>query len=297
MTTNHALNLGASIRAADPAKAEAHTDPLLEAVLAGVTIHDLGRPLTIGMPQSPNHPAYWHALPRRHGDVVRADGASAANDIISMGTHVGTHIDALAHVSQDGLMHGGVDAFAAGVGGRYLQLGVHTIEPMVRRGVLIDVPGALGADEGCSAGYEITPADLELALRRQGTRVRSGDVVLIRSGWGRRFTDPDRTAYQGATTGVPGVSEAGAHWLADRAVHAAGADTIAFERLRAGAGHALLPAHRVLLVEHGIYLIEAMELDGLAAAQIYEFTFVLIPLPLVGATGSPVRPLAVVARG
>ena len=63
---------------------------------------DLGRLLTVGMPQSPNHPAYWHAHPRRHGDMVRADGGSAANDMITMGTHVGTHVDALSHVSQDG---------------------------------------------------------------------------------------------------------------------------------------------------------------------------------------------------
>lgn len=283
--------------AADEATTPTGTDRLLEAVAAGVTVHDLGRPLTIGMPQSPNHPAFWHALPRRHGDMVRADGGSAANDIISMGTHVGTHIDALAHVSQDGLMHGGVDAVAAGVGGRYLELGVHTIEPMVRRGVLLDVPAALGAEDGCPAGYEITPADLELARQRQGIEVRPGDVVLIRSGWGRHFADADRTAYQGTTTGVPGVGEAGARWLAERAVHAAGADTIAFEQLKPGAGHGLLPAHRILLVENGIYLIEAMELDGLATAEAYEFTFVLAPLPLVGATGSPVRPLAVVARG
>jgi kynurenine formamidase len=96
---------------------------------------------------------------------------------------------------------------------------------------------------------------------------------------------------------VPGVGEVGAQWLADRRVHAAGADTIAFERLPPGGGHSLLPAHRILLVENGIYLIEAMNLDGLAAARAYEFMFVLAPLALVGATGSPVRPLAVVSRG
>ena len=47
-----------------------HTDPLLAAVRAGVDVYDLGRPLSVGMPQSPNHPAFWHALPRRHGDMV-----------------------------------------------------------------------------------------------------------------------------------------------------------------------------------------------------------------------------------
>ena len=69
---------------------------------------------------------------------------------------------------------------------------------------------------------------------------------------------------------------------------------IAFERLAPGAGHALLPAHRVLLVESGIYIIETLDLEGAAAAGLTAFLFVLSPLRLVGATGSPVRPLAIV---
>jgi len=269
------------------------SDALLDVVSRGVRIVDLGRPMTIGMPQSPNHPAYWHTLPRRHGDMVRADGGSAANDLIVTGTHVGTHIDALAHVSHDGKLHGGADATEAGVGGRFLEHGVHTIAPMVRRAVLLDVPAALGL-EACEAAYEITPDDLEAAERRANVAVRQGDVVLVRSGWGRRF-DEGAEAYRGAATGVPGVGEVGAQWLADRRVHAAGADTIAFERLPPGGGHSLLPAHRVLLVEGGIYIVEALALEELAAAGVAEFTLVLVPMNLVGATGSPVRPLAVLA--
>ncbi len=266
-------------------------DPLLRAVSRGVRVFDLAWPMFIGMPQSPNHPRYFHSLPRRHGDMVRADGGSAANDVIITGTHVGTHIDALAHVSHEGRLHGGRDAVAAGVGGRYQELGVHTIAPIVRRGVLLDIPAVRGKDS-CEPGYEITVTDLEAAVARQGTPIRPGDVVLIRSGWGQRFDDAN--AYQGLADGVPGVGADGARWLAAKRVHAAGADTIAFERLAPGAGHALLPAHRILLVEHGIYIIEALALEELAAAAAYEFTFVLSPLKLVGATGSPVRPLALI---
>jgi kynurenine formamidase len=272
----------------------AATDPLLAAVTGGVVVYDLGRPLYIGMPQSPNHPPFLLTQPRRHGDMVRSDGGSAANDHISMGTHVGTHIDAISHVSQDGKLHGGADAYEAGRGGRFIEHGVHTIEPMVRRGVLLDVPAALDTD-ACPAGYEIGPADLAAAQERQGTRVGPGDVVLIRSGWGRLFDDPDRTRYIGAESGVPGIGGAGARWLAERAVHAAGADTIAFECLPPGRGHSVLPVHRILIVEHGIYIIEAMALEEIAAAGVHEFTFVLTPLPIHGATGSPVRPLAIVS--
>lgn len=268
-------------------------DPVLRAVGRGVTVYDLGWPLFVDMPQSPNHPRYTHTLPRRHGDMVRADGGSAANDLIVTGTHVGTHIDALAHVSHNGRLYGGLDAAEANVGGRYMQLGAHTIGPIVRRGVLLDVPATLGVSQ-CEPGYEITPDDLEATIARQRTPLNEGDVVLIRSGWGQRFDDAE--AYQGLASGVPGVGADGARWLAARRVHAAGADTIAFERLAPGAGHGLLPAHRILLVENGIYIIEALALEELAASRVREFTFVLSPLKLVGATGSPTRPLAVVGR-
>lgn len=273
------------------------TDPVLCGVLAGVDIYDLGRLYQVGMPQSPNHPPYWHTLPRRHGDAIRSDGGSAANDMITFGTHVGTHIDALAHVSQDGRLADGTDAIEAGRGGRYVDLGVHTVDPMVRRGVLLDVPAAINGGDHLAAGYEITPGDLEATASTQGTTVGPGDVVLIRSGWGRHFDHPDRTVYVGHDSGVPGVSAAGATWLAERGVHAVGADTIAFECLRPGQGHAALPAHRILLVESKIYIIEALALEELAHAAVHEFTFIASPLQFYGATGSPVRPLAVVSHG
>ena len=260
------------------------TTALIDAVAGGVRVVDLGRMLTVGMPQSPNHPAYWHAHPRRHGDMVRADGGSAANDMISMGTHVGTHVDALSHVSQDGRLHQDRSM---------VELGVHTIAPMVRRGVLLDVPATLGVGR-LEAGQEITPADLAATAERQGVSIVVGDVVLVRSGWGQHFDAGDGDTFRGLTTGVPGVSEAGARWLAEHDVHAVGADTIAFERLAPGAGHGLLPAHRVLLVERGIYIVETMDLEELARDAIHEFLFVLSPLAFFGATGSPVRPLAVV---
>ena len=127
-------------------------------------------------------------------------------------------------------------------------------------------------------------------MARQGSPIRPGDAVLVRSGWGTHFDNPQR--YLGVGTGVPGVGEDGARWLADQGAILAGADTLAFECLPAGEGHALLPAHRVLLVERGINIIEAMDLDRLAAAGVYEFVFVLSHLNIYGATGAPARPLA-----
>jgi kynurenine formamidase len=269
------------------------TDPLLEAFAAGVRVYDLSRPYEIGMPQSPNHPPYWHTLPRRHGDRTRVDGGSAANDLIVLGTHVGTHMDALAHVSQDGELHGGADAAEAQRGGRFSVHGIETVPPLVRRGWLFDVPG-LDGRPACDPGEEITPDDLERCRLEQGLAPTPGDVLLVRSGWARRWEEGP-TAYVGHGSGVPGVGEDGARWLAALEPAAVGADTIAFEHLPPGEGHARLPAHRVLLVEGGINIIETMQLEELAERRVDRFVFVGAPLPLVGATGSPLRPLALVS--
>lgn len=267
-------------------------DAVLDAIRAGVRVYDLSRPLRVGMPQSPNHPPFWHSLSRRHGDSVRADGGSAASDLISLGTHVGTHVDAVAHVSHEGRLHGGLDAAAEQVGGRFARLGIDAVQPYVGPALLLDVAAQRGV-AACPPGYEITPDDLEETAEAQGTLPDDGDVVFIRSGWGRHWDDA--AAYLGAASGVPGVGEAGAKWLAGRGLRAVGADTTAFEHLAPGAGHALLPAHRVLLVEHGINIVETLALEELAEDGVHVFTLVLNPLAIVGATGAPVRPLAVVA--
>jgi kynurenine formamidase len=266
-------------------------DELLEAVARGVRVFDLGRELFNGMPQSPNHPRFWMALQRRHGDIMRPDGGSAASETITTGGHVGTHIDALSHVSHHGKLYGGLDAADAQTGGRFTSLGIETVDPFVCRGVLLDIPKALDL-EVLEPGYEITPDDLEAASDNAGSKAGEGDVVLLRTGWGKHW--PDADAYLGRESGVPGPAEEGAKWLASLGIRAAGADTIAFERIPPEAGHAVLPAHRVLLVDNGIHIIETLALEELAAAGIAEFTFILSPLKIVGGTGSPVRPLAVV---
>ena len=262
----------------------------LFALMASARVFDLGRPLLNGMSQSPNHPAFRHCLDRRHGDRIRADGGSAAADLITLGCHVGTHVDALAHVSQDGRLYSGLDAHQAQSGGRFEALGIHELPPYLGRGVLLDIPALLKVD-CCPAGYEISDADLRAAASNQDTPLSEGCAVLVRTGWGAHFAEPER--FVGIRTGVPGVGEAGARWLVSQGMRLAGSDTLAFEVLPPGGGHSLLPVHRVLLVESGINIIETLDLEGLSASGIREFVFVLAHLNIVGATGAPARPLAV----
>jgi kynurenine formamidase len=263
---------------------------LLEALAAGVRIIDLAQPLERGIPSSPNHPGFQMGLLRRHGDMVREDGSSAANELIVTGGHVGTHVDALAHASFRGRLHGGADAAAAQAGGRFSVHGIDAMQPIVGRGVLLDVAAARGVPV-LDGGLAVSPDDLETAARHGEVEVGAGDVVLVRTGWGSLFGEPE--AFVGHASGVPGPSEEAARWLGDRGIRATGSDTTAYECVPAGEGHRLLPVHRLLLVERGIHIIEMLDLEGLSAAGVHEFCFVLAPLRLTGATGSPVRPLAV----
>lgn len=251
-------------------------------------VFDLSQPLENGMPCSPSHPGFHMALMRRHGDLMRGEG-SGSNEIITFGGHVGTHVDALAHVAAHGQLHGGIDAIANSVGGRHQALGAETIPPMLCRGRLLDIPRTLGRPR-LAAGYGVTVNDLEAAL---GTAViRPGDVVLVRTGWPQVYEDA--TAYVGHRDGAPGVTGPAAEWLADRGVRAVGCDTIAFDQIQPGLGHSQMPAHHVLLVQRGIHIIEVLNLEELADVGVTDFWFLMIPLRLVGATGSPVRPLAIV---
>ncbi len=254
-------------------------------------IYDLAHPIEAAMPVSPNHPGFKIALQRRHGDMVRADGGSAANEMIMIGGHTGTHIDALCHVSHNGQLHGGHDAYAAQQGGRFKIHDVASIPLMFCRGVWLDIPTLKGV-EVLAPGTPITAADLNAACQRQNVEVRAGDAVLIRSGWPVHWGDTH--TFVGQEHGVPGPDESAAAWLIERHIRLTGAETIAYECIYPDRGHALLPVHRMLLVESGIHIIEVLNLTELARAQVAEFLFVLTPLKIVGATGVPVRPVAVV---
>jgi kynurenine formamidase len=256
---------------------------------AAARVFDLAHPLDPAMPVSPNHPGYRMALLRRHGDMVRADGGSASNEMIVMGGHTGTHLDALAHVSHEGALFGGLDAARTQAGGRFAQLGIDTVAPLVCAGVLLDVAGHRGV-EALPPGEPISADELRAVAAAEGIELPRGGAVLVRSGWARHWGSP--TTYLGHESGVPGPDTSAAEWIASARPLVTGHDSMAYEHLPPGAGHALLPVHRVLLVESGIHIVENLTMERLAAERVYQFLFVCLPLKFSGATGSPVRPIA-----
>ncbi|GAA3611089.1 cyclase family protein [Nonomuraea rosea] len=259
--------------------------------LEGARVLDLAQPMRRGMPQSPNHPPFRMTLERRHGDLVRPDGGSAANEIIVTGGHVGTHVDALAHVSQDGLLHGGRPVGEVMSHEGFASMGVDAFEPYVGRCVLLDVAAVHGVDT-LPPGYEITPDDLSRAAGDM--EIRAGDAVLVGTGWSRLWSSAGE--FVGLTDGVPGPGAEAARWLAGHRPRVVGGETIAFEHIAAGRGHATLPVHRIMLVESGINIVETMRLAELLDSGVREFLLVLNPLPIAGATGAPVRPLAILEQ-
>ena len=116
---------------------------------------------------------------------------------------------------------------------------------------------------------------------------------MIRTGWAQHFDDAAR--YQGQADGVPGPTPDAARYLAETGVTTTGSDTTAYEQIRAGAGHKVLPVHRILLVDAGIHIIEHLNLEEASKEGLTEFVFVMAPLRIVGGTGSPIRPFAAVS--
>lgn len=254
-------------------------------------VFDLAQPYYAGMPHHPSHPPFLYGLSKKHGDYLAPGEVSSASEAIALGGHVGTHIDALCHFSREGLLHGGTAAAdAQSWTGGFDRLGVDGIAPIVRRGVLLDVAGHEGAP-ALPEDYEISPATLDAVAHAQRVALEPGDVALLRTGWGRYWDDAARFINQ---VRGPGPGEAGARWLSRAGVFAAGSDTVAFELVPAPS----MPAHVHLLVESGIHIIECLNLEQLAAARAWEFLLVAAPLKIRGATGAPIRPLALVeARG
>ncbi len=262
-------------------------------LLSSARVYDLAQPWFTGMPHYPTHPPFLYSLTKKHGDLVLDSGASSAADSIALGTHVGTHVDALCHFSRDGKMYGGVEAEGIQDYGRGIdRLSVDTVAPMLRRGVLLDMAGHLGI-EFLPADFTVDAQHLNAVCANNGIAIEKGDVVLLRTDWANFWNDPARyiTGGRGPQPAGPGPQLEGARWLSSKGVFAVGSDTVAFERVPSA-----MEVHVHLLVDSGIHIIEALNLEELAQDGITEFAFLAAPLKIRGATGSPVRPLGLVPR-
>lgn len=253
--------------------------------IGSARVFDLEQLRYAGAPSHPAHlPGFNYFLHRHHARGA-TEARTGASGVVVMPEHSGTHIDALSHQAENLTLHGGIDV-DSGVqtSAGFRVLGVETMAPLVGRGVLLDVAGP----KRLAPEHAITPEELERAAVQAGVDVREGDVVLVRTGYGALWAEPAEYL-KGA-----GVSAAGSRWLIDRKVKAVGADNMAWDVMGPTDPElgVTLPGHILLLVRAGIPIIENLNLEELAAAGVHEFAFVCLPLKMRGATGSPVRPIA-----
>jgi kynurenine formamidase len=259
--------------------------------LRSARVYDLEQPRFRGMPIHPTHrPGYFYALHRRHRDTYdpAAHGPrSGASGVLTMMEHTGTHLDALCHQANCLTLFGGIATDAAETPTGFTSLGVETVPPLVGRGALLDVAGWKGLSR-LPPAYSIGVEDLGACAAAQGVEVRRGDVLLVRTGYAPLWND--EAAYLRAA----GVGKSGTLWAAERGVVAVGADNMAWDAPddRDPETGAMLFAHLYLLPQKGVYIIENLNLEELARDRQWEFAFIAAPLKFRGATGSPLRPLA-----
>ncbi|PYN02942.1 MAG: cyclase [Candidatus Rokuibacteriota bacterium] len=201
---------------------------------------------------------------------------------------VGTQFDGFAHQTIEDKVYNcyKLDEISTRTG--FTKVGIEKVGSLITRGVLIDVAGLKGVDM-LGDTYEITVADLEGALQRQNQKLQPGDAVVIHTGWGKLW-GKDNARYMRSG---PGIGVQAAEGLAKQDPMLVGADNVPVEVNPNPDKEVSLPIHQIMLVVNGIYLLENLKLDELAAKRVHEFAFVMQPLKLQGFTGSTVAPIAI----
>ena len=244
----------------------------------------------------PNQPAFllmmwstWRDAIKRRRRLGITNDAGSNVERIEMTAHVGTHIDALGHVSKGDRLYNNFDANETLTDWGLARLGIEHAPPMITRGLLLDV-ATIDGGAHLSPGRVVAPDDLARAADKAGLTIEPGDIVLIRTGWGRYFGVDNARYLQGS----PGIDVPAACWLTERGVTAIGSDNMALEVLPNPDPTKALPVHQHCLAEAGVYIIENLALDELARDGVTSFCLIILPPKMRGATGAPVRPVAIV---
>jgi kynurenine formamidase len=263
-------------------------------------VYDLSVEYFVGMPSfdALGDPAYQYWLTHTpHGTVVdnpnnlgnkMNEKVSYTGDAISMYTHMGTHIDALNHFGLNGKIWNGFtpDEHLGDKG--WKKTGAETIPPIIARGVLIDIPAYKNV-LSLEKNYRINSDDLKGALEKQNVKLNAGDVVLIRTGQSAHYSNAAEYL-----NGYPGINLDAVKWLVEeKKIMLLGADNLSFEAFPPERKDNWVPVHTYLLAKKGVMFIEQMYLEELAIENVYEFAFIAASLKLRGASGAPMRPLAI----
>ncbi len=258
-------------------------------------IIDLEHIREVGMPEYSTHkPLFDYEIVHRHEDTdkkVQGTRTSAWGNY-SGNEHSGTHMDAYCHQAENGMMHGGLTVTEeTETTSGFTVNGAENLPVVLAPAILLDI-AALKGVESLEPHYRVTTEDIEDCCSKDGLTIDPGSVVLVNLGYARYWHDNDRYL------SCPGVSATASQMIADKKVLAVGADNFGWdeptdfdEELNCNG-----PGHVLLIVRAGIYIFENLNLQALVSSGHKEFIFFASPLKIKGGTGSPVRPLALVAN-
>lgn len=212
---------------------------------------------------------------------------------------VGTQFDGLGHIGvaikgedkAEMRFYNGMPASEVGSGYGLKKLGMEHVKPIFTRGLVLDMVAVKGRN--LNLGEEITPADIEAALKAQGVAadwLKPGDAIFFHTGWGSLW-NTDNAQYG---KGEPGLGVAAGQWCIGKQVCVVGADNWAVEVVPNPNANLAFPVHQDLLTKNGIFIHENMDLSTLVSDRAWQFIYVMLPLRIKGATGSPGRPIAIV---
>ena len=307
----HGTTAAALLLALAPAAAHAADASAILAAIKGAQVIDLSHMWEGDSPIASVNPPYAFKLDATHAKTrgMFQDGGQlsfASEKMEFSGQHGAPTIDALGHIAREGKLFGGVDAAAtttndAGIGasgtGSHLGIDSYPVSRLVNRGVMLDVASLVNGNlNPLPDTFEITSKHLQAAAARQKVKIQKGDTVFVRTGWGQYFKG-DAKRYIGDNS--PGLGVDGAAWLVKSGASVLGNDTATFEQrppIVKEPKFEVFPVHMQVIADAGVYIIENLDLEGLAKAKAYEFAVVVPPLKVKGGTGSPLRAFALISR-
>jgi kynurenine formamidase len=275
-----------------------------DAVRRGVAAARQGRTFSLAIPFDQTGPQWGVHMPERTNPELRTHTVNVAftgdtrdfttsDDSFNMGSQAATHWDAISHVGYDGKLYNDTPADVVRAEGGAVRLGIEHFGPVVTRGVLFDIARLHGVDH-FDDNYAITGDDLEAAAIAGGVVVEPGDALLVRTGQMHFLRAGDKVRYSHPS---PGLSTLSIGWLRDHDVAAVATDTMTFEVYPCEDPNVFMPVHMIQLRDMGLVQGQNWHLDDLAtdcaADGRHDFLLVAPPLPLTGAVGAPVVPVAI----
>jgi len=271
--------------------------------------YELGRIYEQEMPQYGYRPYFLTVIPAAEA-AKEGTGVAQQDYFTGFIGQMGTQYDAFGHqgktvrmadgslknVYYNGFSQDDLTGKNRGVGGLEA-LGVEHVKPIVTRGILIDIVGYKGVPV-LESRYEVTLGDVRGALAKQGmneSTIEPGDAILFNYGWAMYWNNPqkynDARFFVGENQGSPGIGVEVARWAVAKKASMVGADSCCVT-IQPPTRPELGNVHHELLFG-GVGMLENMDLRELARDRVYEFLYLNLTERIRGATGSPVRPIAI----